>query len=618
MADIKALPSISGYAGLMSSTGNISGPVTAKGVALTEFLKAVGSFTENNGVRVTAKDGYTMTLSYSQITTGNFTVYDSNTGKETTPTNTPVPFLSYEENGKPLGDDVGPLRLEIMTCNNQVIDGHWCVKWVQNIEVISVEKPWTLALQGAVNLDIDPATFESCSAIGCHGASWTDNQGHVWAGVPLWDLVGKIDDVPVISQGDNFNDALADQGYTVKLTASNGNTLNLSSAEVKRNDKLIVAFRCDGVPLPDDQWPLRLVGPNLEQSKMIGQITSISVNTATTPVTTAAVVLTVKGTQTKTYTLDQLKALTPTSGYGGTKNNAGTITAPVPYKGVALSDLLNAVGGIKSTDSVKLTASDGFTKTLTYAQVTGSGFNFFDLAGNAVTSAPLATLLLAYETNGQALDISTGPVECLVLTGQNLVTNSSNFVKMVMTVEIIPVGTASTTVPPTTTSTVPPTTTSTTPTGSVILTVKGSQTKTYTLDQLKALPTTIGYGGTKNNAGTITAPVPYTGVALSDLLTAAGGIKSTDSVKLTASDGFTKTLTYAQVTGSGFNFFDLAGNAVTSAPAATLILAYETNGQTLGTGIGPVEFIVLNSQNLVTNSSNFVKMVITIEIIAAS
>ena len=135
--------------------------------------------------------------------------------------------------------------------------------------------------------------------------------------------------------------------------------------------------------------------------------------------------------------MEQLKALTPTSGYGGTKKST-TIVTPVLYKGVALSDLLTAAGGLKSSDSIKLTASDGYTKVLTYAQATGSGFSFYDLQGNNVTSTGPAILLVAYETNGQALDSTVGPVEVLVLTGQNQVTDASNYAKMVVSIEIVP------------------------------------------------------------------------------------------------------------------------------------------------------------------------------------
>lgn len=156
-------------------------------------------------------------------------------------------------------------------------------------------------------------------------------------------------------------------------------------------------------------------------------------------VTLGSLILYVKGTQTKSYTMDQLKALTPTTGYAGTKNKAGTVSAPVSYTGVALTDLLNAVGGFTSTTSVRITGSDGFTKTFTYAQITsGSTINFYNLTGNTITSPTVYPFVLAYQSNGQDLDTSTGPLELLIMTGQNQVTDSSNFVRLALTIEIIP------------------------------------------------------------------------------------------------------------------------------------------------------------------------------------
>ncbi len=274
MAAIKNLPVITGWAGQMSSTGTLSGPYEYKGVALTELLDAVGGITDANAVRVSAKDGYAMTISYRQVTEGNFTIIDASTGDETTAENKPVVFVAYEEDGKPIDDSIGPLRLGIMTSKTQVTEGHWWVKWTQKIEVIQVQKPWTLKLEGVVTENMDPGTFESGSAIGCHGVKWTDDQNRVWEGIPLWYLVGRVDDTDT-HKGDAFNDAAADAGYEIQLIAADGFTLKLTSAEVKRNDALIIAFKRDGNPLPENQWPLRLVGATLEKSQMIGQISTI-------------------------------------------------------------------------------------------------------------------------------------------------------------------------------------------------------------------------------------------------------------------------------------------------------------------------------------------------------
>jgi DMSO/TMAO reductase YedYZ molybdopterin-dependent catalytic subunit len=170
----------------------------------------------------------------------------------------------------------GPLRVVVMSGEGKATEGHWWVKWVVKIEVISVASPWTLHLEGAIAEDIDSGTFESGAAPGCHGASWTDDDGHTWEGVPLWLLVGRVDD-EISHEGAAFNDELADAGYEVQVIAADGYSQSFTSAEVKRNDGMIVAYKYDGDSVPEKNWPLKLVGPGLTNKQMVSQIVEIKV-----------------------------------------------------------------------------------------------------------------------------------------------------------------------------------------------------------------------------------------------------------------------------------------------------------------------------------------------------
>jgi DMSO/TMAO reductase YedYZ molybdopterin-dependent catalytic subunit len=40
---------------------------------------------------------------------------------------------------------------------------------------------------------------------------------------------------------------------------------------------MIIAFMRDGSPLPENQYPLRLVGPELTKGEMVGQIVCIEI-----------------------------------------------------------------------------------------------------------------------------------------------------------------------------------------------------------------------------------------------------------------------------------------------------------------------------------------------------
>ena len=121
-----------------------------------------------------------------------------------------------------------------------------------------------------------------------HGATWTDDDGHVWSGMPLWVLCGWVDDANKHDYGtDPFRDDLADAGYNVtvidygadgvKGTGDDFST-TFNSSFVKRNRNIIVADEIDGAPLPKDgkTWPLKLVGSALTSNKQrVGSIDEI-------------------------------------------------------------------------------------------------------------------------------------------------------------------------------------------------------------------------------------------------------------------------------------------------------------------------------------------------------
>lgn len=273
--DIKSMSAEEGWGGIMNSSGVISGPFKQKGVSLTSLLDNIGGIGTGDAVRITAKDGYSMTYSYDQVINGNFTTLDCSNGEEVSHGKLTV-ILAYEEDGVLLDDQRGPLRIAILNSNTQVTEGHWWIKWVTSIEIVAMEQSWSLQLLGVINEDIDNATFESGAAPNCHAASWTDDDGHLWEGIPLWLLVGRVDDEDSHSEESQaFNDAVADVGYEVEVIAADGYSKTFTSEEVRRNNDMIIAFRCDEEPLEEGVWPLRLVGSNLTKGQMVSQIATI-------------------------------------------------------------------------------------------------------------------------------------------------------------------------------------------------------------------------------------------------------------------------------------------------------------------------------------------------------
>jgi len=276
-ADLAALPAEEGQAGIKSSTGAITLPALYKGIPLAALADLVGGLDPSLGLNVVAKDGYAMTLSYDQVTQGDFIMYDPATGAEKKQSTPLTVILAYERAGEPLPEDgEGPLRLAIISSeNNQVTDGHWSVKWVNKIELKPLGAEWTLQMHGVVEKEIDRNSFQSCAAPGCHQATWKDDKAQVWTGVPLYLLAGQVDD-EIQHEGPAFSDKLAEIGYLLQIVASDGYSTTLDSAAISRNQEMIVAYTVNDNPLPEKYFPLRLVGNALEKNQMVGSIAEIN------------------------------------------------------------------------------------------------------------------------------------------------------------------------------------------------------------------------------------------------------------------------------------------------------------------------------------------------------
>jgi len=374
MDELKALPAVEGLGGIMSSTGAITAPTKYKGVLVSTLLDKVGGLTEDKSVEIVAEDGYSMTFSPAQILDGDYITYDAATGDEIEPLGKLQTIIAYENEGQPLDEkSEGKLRLVIISDSPlQVVDGHWSVKWVKQIKLKEAVKEWTLELDGAISETMDRSTFESGAAEGCHGLSWKDEEGHEWTGIPLYYLLGRIDDD--VKHGDDaYRDDLAKAGYTVDIVSGDGYTVTLDSLTTMRNDNIIVAYLEDGQPISDDNFPLRLVGSDLTKKQMVGGIAKIMINfaPASTPTTAetptaeaqavvgpadAKVTLTGLVEAEKTLTMNDLVAMGPV---------VTTVEHPkkgsMEVTGIPFSKILASVSIKPEAKTVTFVASDGFS-----------------------------------------------------------------------------------------------------------------------------------------------------------------------------------------------------------------------------------------------------------------
>jgi hypothetical protein len=275
---IANLGSFTSRGGFKTSVGYLRGIGNYTGVSVVYLCDLVGGINSTCSLQVTANDGYSMVYTYNQVQGENFTCYSPATGDEVQPNQPLTMMLAYYLNNANLTSDEGPLRLAIVGSQGLLTDGHFWVKGVMKLKIQPSVTDWTLVLVGPYSDNMTRSSFES--GLNCktadHVANWTDSNTNVWSGMPLWYLIGWIDDKGDINRME-FNDTLAIQGYTVKVSSGNGDCCEFTSLRVLRNSNIIVANMLNGAQLPEPYWPLKLVGSALSEDEMICNIAEIQI-----------------------------------------------------------------------------------------------------------------------------------------------------------------------------------------------------------------------------------------------------------------------------------------------------------------------------------------------------
>jgi DMSO/TMAO reductase YedYZ molybdopterin-dependent catalytic subunit len=136
--EIRDLPSEKARGGFSTTVGVVNGPYKVRGVPLVELCALVGGVTAQDVVMVSAPDGYSMVFDYEQIN-GDIETYDPETLHEM-PHDELMVMLTYEQDGKTIPHNDGrPLRMAVVGNADLLTEGHNWVKWVDRIEVMSLE-----------------------------------------------------------------------------------------------------------------------------------------------------------------------------------------------------------------------------------------------------------------------------------------------------------------------------------------------------------------------------------------------------------------------------------------------------------------------------------------------
>jgi hypothetical protein len=200
-----------------------------------------------------------------------------------------------------------------------------------------------------------------------------DQNGQNWVGVPLWLLVGEVDDGD--SHSDKaYNRSLADSGYSVDIVGGDGYKVTLDSKTIKLNNQILVAFQVNDGDLPEKYYPLRLVGTGLQNNQMVGQVAKIIANVPAAPSVPTPTLpsvpansgsFTIKGLVNQELTLKDadLRALQIVT------INAEGKNGPQDFQGILLNSLLDTAGLKDGATKLIFTASDNYSAEVNLSDV---------------------------------------------------------------------------------------------------------------------------------------------------------------------------------------------------------------------------------------------------------
>ena len=237
IADLEALDVVTAQ-GTFTNTIGVDYQATYTGVSI---LTLIGSVTADTTILVTAADDYSMNYEAGML-------LDRSEGTW---------ILAYKENGSYMPYDPGPLRIVLVGEDNPRFEGAISAKMVTRIDILGAYEDYSLLIDGTITRAFSRAELESGVGCPCHTSTVTvtsKGETHTYTGLPLWRLVAYVDDdrAPGPEQGihydeDDFNDALASAGYTIAVVAEDGYTQLVSSHLIAHDDRLIVAFKQDGL-----------------------------------------------------------------------------------------------------------------------------------------------------------------------------------------------------------------------------------------------------------------------------------------------------------------------------------------------------------------------------------
>ncbi|MEA1966344.1 MAG: molybdopterin-binding oxidoreductase [Euryarchaeota archaeon] len=146
--------------------------------------------------------------------------------------------------------------------------------------------------------------------------------------------------------------------------------------------------------------------------------------------------LTLIGDGEKVLLYNEIRAMQSHEGHGGFFSTVGIVNGPFKCRGAPLEELCDLVGGINTTNTVRVSAPDGYLMVFTYDQVRGD-FVTYDPATMKEIPHRGLTVILMYEQDETLLSETTGgPFRIAIVSEDEILTEGHYWVQWVNRIEI--------------------------------------------------------------------------------------------------------------------------------------------------------------------------------------
>ncbi len=224
-------------------------------------------------VKLSSPDGYSVTLNSTFVKENdNIIVANTMNGNALNATYWPLRLVGSAVIKKQMIRNLSQIQLVFGNTTKSTTSSSNSTTSSSGDNALFANATWMVHLHGKMSEPITASSLIQYTAASPNGgASWTDSAGNVYFGIPLWDLIGRVDD----NQPSSFNMTLANLGYNVQVKASDGYTQTFTSATLKMNNDIIVAYKMNGKPLPTSSAPVEIVGSAITKQQMVKSVVEI-------------------------------------------------------------------------------------------------------------------------------------------------------------------------------------------------------------------------------------------------------------------------------------------------------------------------------------------------------